>query len=100
MANITRNTVIAQSGFVASCAETTNFFNELSVQPDDTRKQLYDDLICGLVTAGIYSKLDRFGVYAAHDQQAARVSVVNPTSAQLIEVNVPVFTVDIGYVSF
>lgn len=81
--------------FVNSEAETV--VNAFSVAPDDARKELIDDLVGALKTAGVWTKLDVLYLVAAHDAQAARVNWKSPGTYDLTAVNSPTFTTDRGY---
>lgn len=81
----------------AYSAEATAYFAAMSVQPDATRKALIDTFISGLVSNGIWAKLDAAGILRAHDAQAARLELKNPGTRTLTAVNSPTFTTDRGY---
>ena len=53
----------AAGGFTPSCTESSNFIARTSGL-DNTHKTNYDTLICGLVTDGIFTKLDVLYVFA------------------------------------
>jgi|GEM_PF-1154588 len=71
-------------------------FAAMSVQPDDTRKGLYDALVVGLKADGLWSKIEWLSLIAAHDAQAGRLNLKTP-SESLSAVNSPTFTIDRGY---
>lgn len=56
-----------------------------------------DTMIAGMRTDGNLTVLDRFWIFAQEVQGYARVSIVNPGSTQITEVNTPTFTVNQGY---
>lgn len=56
-----------------------------------------DTLIRGLKADGNWDPLDRFWIFAQEVQGYARVSIKNPSSTQITEVNTPTFTVNQGY---
>ena len=68
----------------------------MTVQPSKSRKALADRLIRTLITAGIWPKLDVLQIYAAHDEQAARLNWVS-ASYTATAVNSPTFTVGRGF---
>ena len=70
---------------------------QMSVAPTSAREGLIDALISGLKAYGIWPKLDRLWVMAAHDAQAARLDWKNPAGTALTAVNSPTFTADQGY---
>lgn len=87
----------AGSGYSYNNTEAETFVNAMTVEPDDTRKGLIDDFIGGLKTDGIYTKLGFLYILAAHDEQAARLNVLNPASNALT--GSPTFTTDRGFTS-
>lgn len=58
-----------------------------------------DTMIRGMRTDGDLTKLDRLWIYAQEVQGYARVSIVNPGSTQLTEVNTPTWAANQGYTS-
>lgn len=72
------------------------YFAAMSVQPDDTRKGLLNDLIVALKDDGLWSKLDWLQLLAAHDAQAGRINLRNPSQVA-VAVNSPAFTADRGF---
>ena len=50
-----------------------------------------------MIIDGNWQLLDRMWIMAADNQQNARVSIINPTSTQITEVNSPTWTKDQGY---
>ena len=60
-----------------------------------TRRHLVDDLITGLKTDGVWSKLDRLWLFAAENTYSALFDIVRNQSATLV--NSPTFTTDRGY---
>jgi len=71
--------------------------DEFNVTPLTARRIVLNQLVLDLKAGGVFTKLDRLWIFAMHDQQAARVSVVNPSSTQITEVNSPGWTTDLGY---
>lgn len=61
----------------------------------DARKVLVDDLIAGLKTDSIWTKLDRLWLFAAENAASALTDLVVPASATAV--NTPTFTTDRGY---
>lgn len=55
--------------------DASSLFSRMTVQPNGARKALYNSLIMGLKSAGIWSKLDGLWITAAHDAQAARLNI-------------------------
>ena len=72
------------------------FFDACNVAPLAERKALYHDLVTGLKTDGVWTKLKWLSIEAAHDEQAGRLNIVAP-SQTLTAVNAPGFTVDRGF---
>lgn len=77
-------------------AETSTLLAAMTVQPDQTRRYLIDDLIGSLKTAGVWTKLDFLHVMAAHDAQAARINWITPAQVGTVSGTVT-FTADRGY---
>ena len=95
------STALVRAPTVAAAAagydpEAQAAFDAMTVQPAAARKQLYSDLVAGLKTDGVWSKLDWLTILAAHDAQAARLNLRAPTKS-LAAVNTPSFTTDRGY---
>lgn len=59
------------------------------------RRILVDNLIKGLKTDGIWTKLDRLWLLAAENQKSALIDLVGRSTATLV--SVPPFTPDLGY---
>lgn len=78
-------------------ADATALFARMSVQPDATRKGLYNNLYVALKAAGVYAKCTGLWLPAAHDAQAARLNLIG-TSYTLTDVGAaPTFTTDRGF---
>lgn len=78
-------------------AETTTLLAAMSVQPDMRRTIIIDTFIGALKAAGVWSKIDVMWVFAAHDEQAARINWKSPGNFTCAVINSPVFTPNIGY---
>lgn len=74
----------------------SKYFSKMSVQPDAARKKLIADLIQGLESDQVWSKLDWFVICAAHDEQAGLLNAVNPDQS-LSENGGVTFTTDVGF---
>jgi hypothetical protein len=86
------------AGFAFTNAEAEAYVAAMSTEPDDTRKALIDTYIGALKTAGIFANLDVLYLLAAHDQQAARLNVINPATFTLANVGAgPTFSADNGF---
>lgn len=79
---------------VAWLAQLTTSFGS---NPSSGYITALDTLIKGLRTDSNILALDRFWIFAQEVQGYARVSIVNPSSTQITEVNTPTFTVNQGY---
>ncbi len=77
--------------------ETYALVAQMSVQPSFERMRLIDNLIGGLKDDGLWTKLGLLGVFAAHDEQAARLNWIDPTAGNFTAVNSPTFTTDEGF---
>lgn len=83
------------SSTVTYDAATTAYISAMTVAPSPARRLLIDRLVRGLKADGLWTKLDALWLAASHDEQAARVNLVNP-SQLLTAYNSPTFTVDKG----
>jgi len=86
-----------QFGAAGYDADALAYFAQLSPAPSTTFKDAVNQFIVTCKADGNWSKLDRFWLFAAGSQQHARVSIVNPTSTQITEVNSPTWTSYSGY---
>jgi hypothetical protein len=73
------------------------YFAQLVPQPSNAFKDAINTYIVDLKAANIFQSLDRLWLFATEYQQNARVSLVNPGSTQIIEVNSPTWTALRGY---
>lgn len=71
-------------------------FDAMTVQPATARKQLYSDFIAGLKADGLWSLIEWISLRAAHDSQAARLDLRNPSRSSSVS-GAPSFTIDKGY---
>lgn len=77
-------------------AETLALTAAMTVQPTAARRNLIDQTIASLKSAGLWTRLDFLHVLAAHDGQAARINWINP--AQVLTANGgATFAVDSGW---
>lgn len=81
---------------VSESALARAYIAAMTTPPDSQRRKLIIDTITMLERAGIPKKCDAIYIGAAHDQQAARINVMNPTGALLTSVGTGQFTVDSG----
>lgn len=73
------------------------YFNELTGTIPTAYKTAVNNLVLTLKFNGIWPELDRLWIHAAPNQQNALVSVVNPTSTPITEVNGPTWAANLGY---
>lgn len=73
------------------------YFNQLVPQPSTSYKTAVNVLVRALKASGDWNRLDRLWIHATEAQQNARISLVNPTSTALTEVNSPTWTANQGY---
>lgn len=78
------------------CSEASALFARFSSDPGTTRKNLLNNLIVSLKSAGVWSTLDILYVMAAHDSQAALLNWIG-TSYNGTANSSPTFTADRGY---
>lgn len=76
--------------------ESNALFGAMTTQPDSTRKTNIDNLIAGLKTDGLWTKLLRLEVFAAHAEQAATLEWKSATVKASV-VNAPTYVVDRGW---
>ncbi|MFL1873926.1 hypothetical protein ACIKT0_01650 [Hansschlegelia beijingensis] len=81
--------------------ETAAYLTEIlklgGALPDSTRIALLDGRIQVLKTAGLWDKIVRMGVLAAHTEVAALIDFRRPRGAKILKVKTPVFTVNKGF---
>jgi hypothetical protein len=73
------------------------YFELLTPQPSLLYKIAVNNLVKQLKTDGNWGKLDRFWIHATEEQQHATISLVNPSSTPISEVNSPTWTASQGY---
>lgn len=73
------------------------YFNQLTGSLPISFKNAVNTYVRALKTAGIWTQLDRLWLHATPNQQNARISIVNPTSTPITEVNAPTWTANLGY---
>jgi hypothetical protein len=56
--------------------------DEMTVEPDDTRKAAINTAVIELKATGVWSKLDAFYMLYAHDEQAARINWKAPAGVK------------------
>ncbi len=86
----------APDAAAGGCAEATAFLARTSGL-DATHVAAYTTLICGLVTDGVWPKLDALYVLATQNTTTARLNLVS-TSFGLTANGSPSFTADQGYI--
>lgn len=79
---------------IAWLAQLTTSFG---TNPSSAYITALNNFIAGMRTDGELLLLDRFWIFAQEVQGYARVSIVNPTSTQITEVNTPTWTANQGY---
>jgi hypothetical protein len=85
------------AGYEFVNAEASTYAAAMAVEPDDTRKELIDNFVGAIKTAGVFSKLDALYLRAAHTSQAALLNVINPALYASTAQGSPTFTADVGY---
>jgi len=88
-------TTAAPSGFTPSCMQSSNFLARTSGL-DTTHKTAYDNLICGLVTDGVSSKLDALYIFATADTTTAKLNLIS-SSFNATQSGTLTFSADHGY---
>lgn len=78
--------------------DTVRYITQLANgRPDYIQQRRIDNLVIGIKSCGCWGMLDRLWILANTVQEMSRVSLVNPTSTQLTEVNSPTWTNSQGY---
>lgn len=90
-----RRVLIARSPVAADAAETTAFLARTSGL-DATHTNAYKALINGLVSDGVWAKLDLLQIYATQDATTALLNLIS-TSYPATVSGSPTFTADGGY---
>jgi hypothetical protein len=80
-------------------ADALLYFAQLTGTIPTSFKQAINTFIVTLKADGNWAELDRFWLHATPNQQNARISIVNPSSTPITEVNSPTFTPYSGYTS-
>lgn len=89
--------VAAQSGGGPGYSAAANaYFAAMTTPPTAARKTLLNNLIVGLQSDGVWTKLDWLSIMAAETAQTARVNAVTPAQVASV-VGSPTFTTDRGY---
>lgn len=79
-------------------AEATALFARMTTQPSSTRKGQIDTLISGLVSDGVWAKLNRVYMLAAHDQTESLLNWKSTSFSPLVANGTGgVFTTDRGW---
>lgn len=79
----------------AACSEATVFLARTSGL-NGTHTSAYTNLICGLVTDGIWSKLDVLYIHATQDQTTANLNLKS-SSFTITTTGTPTWGADVGY---
>lgn len=80
-----------------SASETVAVGETITSGLNTTHTTAVTDLICGLVTDGVWSKLDALYIFATQDSTTAGLSLVSATYNADVLTNPPVFTADRGF---
>lgn len=96
---VTRNFVTRNFGVNSYNPSTQAYFDQLSTQPDLNIKSFYNNRIGQSVASGNFAKMDRWFVLGAQYEDNAKVSIVNPTSTNLVKISTPNWTQYQGYTS-
>ncbi|MEO0420083.1 MAG: sialate O-acetylesterase [Pseudomonadota bacterium] len=75
--------VVVASGYAYTNPEAASYIAAMAVEPSETRKQAIDQLVSDLKNAGLYTKADSLWLTDAHDEHAARLNLIDPTSAAI-----------------
>lgn len=78
-------------------AETIAYMGYLTVAPSISMQISINNLVKELKLTGNWWQLDRLWLFATETQQAATISLVNPSATATTEVNSPTWTINQGY---
>lgn len=84
------------AGGGGSCSQSTAFLARATTITVSADKTNYDTMICGLVTDGVFSKLDALYALAAPNSTASLLNLVS-SSFSLVSHGSPTFTASTGY---
>lgn len=76
---------------------TLAWLAQLAVRPSNNWVRALDEALRGSRADGDLTELDRLWIFSAEYQAHARVSIINPTSTNITEVNSPTWTFNRGY---
>lgn len=93
-ATSTRNVVVL--GQSALSLATRRLVAAMVVPPSVARVSVIRTAIAGLMTGGLWPKLDVFYIDAAHDTQAGKLNWKTPSRFPLVPTGSPTFTIDRG----
>lgn len=93
----TTSRLILTTGAPLLLPETVALIAQFTTPPTAARAQLINNLIAGLIAAGVWPLLDILYVWAAADSQAARLNWISPGTFTCTAVNSPMFTADRGF---
>lgn len=82
---------------IVLAAESILVIDEMTASPSLSRQRAINNLVLDLIATGLWDKLDIFYMFAAHDQQAARLNWKSPTNFVCTDIAVPTFIVDRGF---
>lgn len=77
--------------------QTKAYLKQCNPKPSAKWTKALNTFIKGLIADGNWALLDRLWLFNTDYQQNARISLVNPTSTQITEVNSPSWTKNVGY---
>lgn len=73
------------------------YFDLLNPEPSLQFKEAINKLVLSLKASGNWNKLDRFWIHATEQQQHAKISLIQPESTVITEVNSPSWVFEQGY---
>jgi hypothetical protein len=86
-------------GVAPNSSEAQQFYDRLLTPPTSEREALYNALIDGLVTAGVWAKLDALYLFSAADEATALTNLIQAdyAASRLQSSGAAVFTADEGF---
>ena len=89
--------VLAAGGNIVFGIEAQAIIAAMTTPPSFPRAVRINQLVSSLKSGGVWSKFDILYIFAAADEQAARINWKNPGTFDATAVNSPTFTVDEGF---
>jgi methionine-rich copper-binding protein CopC len=96
-AGIANDTTLSFTSTTGSDADADAYIAEATTPPDGTRQSVITALVVALKAGGVWTKLDVLYLFAAHEEDLAKINLKDPAAYPADPVNTPTHTVDRGY---